>query len=364
MDGAEALDEATRARSTAAGEALFWRKHRALDEIARLLAEPSRREARLQQLIHYLTGNASLHDADKLAFLDLVSDLAEGSPGGPPSLRTLLDNLESIQLAYREEVTRIFSQFATRGGSGAREKWDAYVADLRKQMSREQILSEFGDLSIEAPTGGTRGGPSKEIWGTEFPAKSVALTFDDGPHPKYTEQVLAILRKYGLKGTFFEVGYVLGKTSASGEVTLYKRAEISRKVVEAGHTLANHSYSHPVLTKLAEAQRNTEIDQTNAILATISGRKTELFRAPYGARNKAILDRIGSEGMRSVMWNIDARDWADPIPESIAMRALHQIDEQHKGVLVLHDIHQQSVHGAVADYRRADPAEVHVSAIR
>jgi peptidoglycan/xylan/chitin deacetylase (PgdA/CDA1 family)/tetratricopeptide (TPR) repeat protein len=342
MDGAEALDDATRARATAAGEALFWRKRRAIDEIARLLAEPSRRAARLQQLVHYLTDTPSLHDADKLAFLDLVSDLAE-VPSAPTGVRALLDNLQSIQLAYREEVTRIFSQFATRGGSGAREKWDAYVADLRKRMSREQILGEFGDLSIEEPAGGVRGGPSKEIWGTEFPAKSVALTFDDGPHPKYTEQVLAILRKYGLKGTFFEVGYVLGKANDAGEVTLFKRADISRKVLEAGNTLANHSYSHPLLTKLPEAERNAEIDQTNAILETIAGRKTELFRAPYGARNKDILDRIATENMRSVMWNIDAQDWADPIPESIAMRALHQFNQQHKGILVLHDIHQQSV---------------------
>ena len=343
MDGAEALDDATRARSAAAGEALFWRNHRALDELARLLSEPARRTARVQQLIHYLSGNSSLHDADKLAFLDLVSDLSAGSPGGPPGLRALVDNLQSIQLAYREEVTRIFSQFATRGGSARREKWDAYVADLRKHLTREQILAEFGDLSIEPPGGEMRGGQSKEIWGNEFPAKSVALTFDDGPHPKYTEQVLAILQKYGLKGTFFEVGYVLGKTSDAGDVTLFKRAEISRKIVEAGHTLANHSYSHPVLTKLPEAQRNAEIDQTNAILETIAGRKTELFRAPYGARNAAIVDRVLTENMHSVMWNIDAQDWADPVPESIAMRALHQFNERHRGILVLHDIHQQSV---------------------
>ncbi len=342
MEGVDDLDDATRARCTAAGEALFWHKRRALEEISRLLAEPSHHAARVQQLVHYLSDNASLHDADKLAFLDLANDLAQ-APAAPKGLRALVDNLESIQLAYREEVTRIFSQFATRGGTGKREKWDSYVADLRKLFSRDRILSEFGDLSITPPPAGERGGPGKEIWGTEFPAKSVALTFDDGPHPKYTEQVLAVLEKYGLKGTFFEVGYVLGKTNDAGEVTLYKRAEISRKVSEAGHTLGNHSYSHANLTKLPEAQRNAEIDQTNAILETISGHKTELFRAPYGARNKEILDRIAAENMHSVMWNIDARDWADPIPESIAMRALHQINQQHKGILVLHDIHQQSV---------------------
>ncbi len=344
MDGADTLDAATHARCRMVGQALFWRKHRALDQIAAKLAEPSGRAARFQQLLRYLTDDRSLHDADKLALLDLVADLTDGPSTNSPHLRAVLDNLQSIQQAYREEVTRIFSQFATRGGSATREKWDAYVADLRKGMSREKILGEFGELMPEEPLSGMRGAKkSNEIWGTDFPDKSVALTFDDGPHLKYTEQVLAILRKYGLKGTFFEVGYVLGKVDSTGDVKLLKAADVSKKVVEAGHAIANHSYSHPILPKLSEADRNTEIDNTNTILEKISGHKTELFRAPYGSRNQAILDRITSEGMHSIMWNTNGEDWADPIPESIAMRILHQMNEQHKGIIVLHDIHQQSV---------------------
>ncbi len=343
MDGAESLDEATRARCEVVGHALFWRKHRALDDIGARFAEPAGRDGRIRQLVRFLDEDRSLHDADKLAFLDVVGEMAE-SPAASPALRAVRDNLQSIQLTYREEVNRIFSQFAMRGGSGVREKWDAYVADLRKGLSRASILGEFGDLTPEEPSGGMRGAnKGREVFGTEFPAKSVALTFDDGPHPKYTEQVLAILRKYGLKGCFFEVGYVLGKRDPNGELKLLRGADISKKVVEAGHIVANHSYSHPVLPKLPEAERNTEIDQTNAILEKISGHKTELFRAPYGARNDAIIDHITSEGMRSIMWNTDGRDWADPIPESIAMRILHQMNEQQRGVIVLHDIHQQSV---------------------
>ncbi len=151
------------------------------------------------------------------------------------------------------------------------------------------------------------------------------------------------MRKYGLKAAFFEVGYPLGTVDAGGGVKLYKGAELSRKVLEAGHLLANHSYSHPVLAKLPESERNSEIDRTNILLEKISGIKTQLFRAPYGARNAAIIDRVTSEGMRSIMWNINAEDWADPIPESIAMRVLHQMNQQHKGIIVLHDIHKQSV---------------------
>jgi len=341
MDGADDLDEATRTRCTEAGRVLFFQKQRGAQELTQKMLEPVGREARIGQLIRYLNEDRSLHDADKLALLDMVDELATAAPSD--SLRALLDNLQSIQLAYRQEVTRIFSQFGTRGGSAPREKWDTYVADLRKQFSRDQLLHEFGDAFPE-PAGGMRGsGNGKEFFGAEFPAKSVALTFDDGPHPRYTEQVLALLRKYGLKATFFEVGYMLGTVGDSGDVKLSKYAEISRKVLEAGHVIANHSYSHPVLPKLSEEKRNAEIDNTNLLLEKIAGHKPELFRAPYGARNNAVVDRITSEGLKSVMWNIDSRDWADPIPESVAMRVLHEINQQHRGIILMHDIHKQSV---------------------
>jgi hypothetical protein len=102
MDGADSLDEAAHARCNLAGQALFWRKQHALDQIAATFAEPSARTSHVRQLIRYLTEDRSLHDADKLAFLDLVSRLAEG---GTPDLRPLLDNLQSTQLAYRDRGT-------------------------------------------------------------------------------------------------------------------------------------------------------------------------------------------------------------------------------------------------------------------
>lgn len=351
VDGSETLDEAARTRAIAAGRLLFWRKHQALDDLtARLQQSPGG----IKQLIHYLTQDRTLHDADKLAFQDVVDDLDSSPPAAArgrrnalaASLRALHDNLESIQLTYREEVTRIFSQFATRGGSAKREKWDAYIADLRKHLSREQILRELGDaLPEELPeTVATRGlSGTNEIFGNKFAPKEVALTFDDGPHPRYTEQVLALLRKYGLKACFFELGSHLGTVDANGQVTLARTAALAQKVLDDGDVIADHSYSHPVLTKLSEQDRTGEIDRTALLLEKVAGRKPELFRAPYGARNKQILDQVTAEGMRSVMWTIDSLDWADPVPESIVMRVLHQLNEQHKGIILFHDIHKQSV---------------------
>lgn len=348
MEGAEDLDDALRARCLNAGRMLFWEKQRAVDEVgARLAADAGA----ARQFNAYVLTNAKLHDADKLAFLDLAEDVESKYPpkrfrpnGLANSLKALKANLASIQLAYREEVTRIFSQFATRGASGAREKWDAYVRYLRTLTSREKILAEFGDAAVPAePEEDTRGARSNEFFGTDFPAKTVALTFDDGPHPRYTEQVLALLRKYNLRACFFELGRNLGTVGTNKEIRLIPTAGIAKKVLDAGHIIANHSYSHPVLPRLAADVRTSEIDRTNLLLEKVAGHKPDLFRAPYGARNKQILEQIGSEGMRSVMWNIDSLDWADPIPESIAMRVLHELNKSHKGIILFHDIHKQSV---------------------
>src|SRR5438128_96869 len=202
MDGAESLDEAQRSRCIAAGRVLFWRKQQALEGLGRRLAGNGRG---IRQLVRYLSSEPGLHDGDRLAFLDLVDEL-DSAPIKVGALSALRDDLQSIHLAYREEVTRIFSQFAKRGATpGTREKWDLYVADLRKTLSREKLLEELGVEIPEEPAADMRGG-SNEVFGNDFAPKTVALTFDDGPHPKYTEQVLALLRKYGIKACFFELG--------------------------------------------------------------------------------------------------------------------------------------------------------------
>ena len=95
-------------------------------------------------------------------------------------------------------------------------KMGSYVGYLRTLTDRDKILQELGDMLTPEPAASSRGG-STEMFGTDFAAKTVALTFDDGPHPKYTEQVLALLRKYGIKACFFELGENLGTVDASGQ---------------------------------------------------------------------------------------------------------------------------------------------------
>ncbi len=127
-----------------------------------------------------------------------------------------------------------------------REVWEHYVAFVKTKYNREQILKES---DAQLPPAESRGGAAArsklEMFGTELPQKTIALTFDDGPHPRYTDQVLAILRKYGLHAVFFEVGKNLGTATDKDEVTLGPIAPASYRILESGSTLGNHSYSHP-----------------------------------------------------------------------------------------------------------------------
>ena len=341
MDGAESLDAATRARCRAAGRQLFWDKQLAIEQLQEsLAADPGI----VHRLIDYVTSR-SLRDADRLAFLDTFEELAS-VPKPLPAIQAELDDLHSIQNAYREEVTRIFSQFATRGAPAIREKWDTYVKWLRTHETREKILSQLGDLPTDEADSGMRGKAEDspgEISGVTFDPKTVALTFDDGPHPRYTEEIAALLRKYGIRAAFFEVGQNLGTVGADGKIALLKNATISKRLADAGHMVANHTYSHRVLAKLSEADRTREIESTSSLLEKALGQKPALFRPPYGARNRTVLAQITHEGLENIMWTIDSQDWADPIPESIAMRVIHQLDESHKGIILFHDIHKQSI---------------------
>src|SRR6185436_18853071 len=101
--------------------------------------------------------------------------------------------------------------------------------------------------------------------------------------------------------------------------------------------------SHPDLTKLPPAEREKEIGNTSLLLDKVTGTHNTLFRPPYGAKNAAILKEVEALGMKSILWTLDSMDWADPIAESVAQRVLAQVAAARKGVLLMHDIHKQSV---------------------
>jgi peptidoglycan/xylan/chitin deacetylase (PgdA/CDA1 family)/tetratricopeptide (TPR) repeat protein len=352
MDDSAALDEGNRERVATAGRLLFEQNRERLSSLEEQLTADlkGKNPADVTAFLDRIEKHPEYRDADKLVFRDVLDELAaqakETTASASLQKRIVEDvaALEKIQSRYQKEVSQMFHQLQTRGMEVHREAWQHYVADLKSKYRRENILTE---LEANLPAAETRGGAKKksrfEVFGTELPAKTLVLTFDDGPHPRYTDQVLAILKKYGIQAVFFQVGKNLGTVGEEKEVKLGAASPASYHILESGSAIGNHSYSHPVLPKLDQAAYTKEIESTNSLLAFILKGEPVLFRPPYGASNDGILAKIQSDKMKTIIWNVDSEDWADPVPNSIAQRVVTSVEKQGRGIILFHDIHKRTL---------------------
>jgi peptidoglycan/xylan/chitin deacetylase (PgdA/CDA1 family) len=162
------------------------------------------------------------------------------------------------------------------------------------------------------------------LYGGSTRLPEVALTFDDGPNPYYTPQILAILNHYNVKATFFDVGYL---------VKTYP--DIVRREFKAGHTVANHSWSHPLLTSLSARAVYNQLVQTSDVIQAVTGVRPSFFRPPYGSYNSLVTSVAKSLGLSTIIWNDEARDWSLPGVDTIISRILNLTGN---GVIILlHD---------------------------
>ena len=351
MDGAGALDPGVRDRASTAGKILFQENQDRLSALEQLLVAPlsGGDTAPVEEFLGRLENNPEYRDADKLAFKDILEDLRAAVSANHEQLVTRIREdqsaLAQIQVLYQREIGDILSNLQTRGMVIHREAWEHYVGLLKQKYTREQILKEIeGQLPpAENRSAGKKKPSNGEIFGNDLPPKTLVLTFDDGPHPRYTDQILDILKKYGLKAVFFEVGRNLGPETTDPSAKLAATAEVSQRILAQGSELGNHSYSHPVLSKMQEAGYTQEIETTNALLTSILKRPPVLFRPPYGATNDAIVAKIQTDKMQSILWNVDSEDWADPVPNSIAQRVVQEVEKQGRGIILFHDIHKVTI---------------------
>jgi peptidoglycan/xylan/chitin deacetylase (PgdA/CDA1 family) len=132
---------------------------------------------------------------------------------------------------------------------------------------------------------------------------NIALTIDDGPDPRWTPQILALLARYQIPATFCMIGR---------HATRYPK--LVAAVADAGHGIANHTFTHPIpFTRQTPAQVWTEIGRaTDAITKASGGHRPHLFRAPGGAWSPEILSACARAGMRPLDWSVDPRDWSRP----------------------------------------------------
>ena len=141
---------------------------------------------------------------------------------------------------------------------------------------------------------------SKFITSVNTTSKVVALTFDDGADGANTNKILDILAKNNVKATFFLTG--------SGA---NNHPQYIKNIAAKGHQLGNHSYTHPDFTKLTATQMKSELDRTEALIKSLTGKTTKpIFRAPFGAVNSTVLNGVGAAGYGyTIQWNIDTIDW-------------------------------------------------------
>ncbi|MEG3627960.1 polysaccharide deacetylase family protein [Streptomyces poriticola] len=130
---------------------------------------------------------------------------------------------------------------------------------------------------------------------------TMVLTFDDGPDPRYTPDILDILAEYEVRAMFF----------VCGEMAAQNRDLLAR-MADEGHIVGNHTWSHPLLTRLTRSRIRTEMERTCEIIDRSWGEPPRWFRAPYGAWNRAAF-QLGAElGMEALAWTVDTLDWTTP----------------------------------------------------
>ncbi|MER7773300.1 polysaccharide deacetylase family protein [Kitasatospora sp. NPDC096140] len=189
------------------------------------------------------------------------------------------------------------------------------------------IRTAVGALAVALAAGATvalPAAPAEAAGGGTGGGKVVYLTFDDGPSSAYTPKVLATLARYGVRATFFEIGQ---NVAAHPALT----AEVARQ----GHSVQNHSWSHPDLRRLSGSALDSQVSATDRAIRARTGRTPTCLRPPYGALNATVRSHAAALGKQVVLWSVDPADWSRPGAAAIRSRVLDSV--RPGSVILLHD---------------------------
>ncbi len=194
-----------------------------------------------------------------------------------------------------------------------------------KMTQENGVMSTDGQyLNGENKNGGYKQDAQEE-------EKKIALTFDDGPHPVYTERLLEGLKKRGVTATFFVTGE---------HAKLHP--ELIARMAEEGHVIGNHTYSHMQLKQDNREKFKQELVATNEIIRRITGESVCFVRPPYGIWDKKLESELS---MLPVLWTIDPLDWCSDNAECIAEQIIQKAKEND--IILLHDYYSSSVEAAL-----------------
>lgn len=189
---------------------------------------------------------------------------------------------------------------------------------------RQQVLGEISGKTVSTRVLEPAQPMVVRRWKPDPTTKVVALTFDDGPWPTQTEQVLDILAAHDVRASFFMVGYLAERYPA-----------IARRVVDEGHLVGNHTQNHTVLTRHGADVTRAQIEGGSRTLQRVTGVTPAWFRPPGGGMNTSVLNEARRMKMDLVMWDVDPQDWRRPGVEPMLSNMLSRI--RPGSVVLLHD---------------------------
>jgi peptidoglycan-N-acetylglucosamine deacetylase len=199
-------------------------------------------------------------------------------------------------------------------GRVGRRTWGKLLGRVGRRPATQSAARGRPAPARSAPAPAARAGATGVVY----------LTFDDGPSPDWTPQVLQLLARYRARATFF----VLGRSAAA-------YPELIRRAYAAGHGIGNHTWNHRRLTGLTGARLAAEVGATSAAIQRITGAPVRCLRPPYASVDAASARRIRALGLRLVLWDIDTNDWRRPGVGAIAGRVLRRVGSGD--VVLLHD---------------------------
>ncbi len=152
----------------------------------------------------------------------------------------------------------------------------------------------------------------------------IALSFDDGPHPIYTKDVLSVLRHHDIKATFFVIGE---------NANYYP--DVLCQITEEGHEIGNHTFTHSLKKNINQKVLTDELKKSHNTIKNICGYEVKLFRPPGGIINDKVKETVCELGYKIVLWNIDTKDWAHSSVESITKNVLS--NTKSGSIILFHD---------------------------
>ncbi|MFB7512053.1 polysaccharide deacetylase family protein [Streptomyces sp. NPDC056144] len=210
---------------------------------------------------------------------------------------------------------------APAGSAPAGGPQAARAARMRPSSYRLQPMTAYAPPAFRRAVPPVRQRPFLSMSGV---GRSMVLSFDDGPDPRYTPGILETLRRHDCRAMFF----------VCGEMAV-ENPDLLREMAEDGHVVGNHSWSHPLIPKLRPSRIRDELGSTSEVVEKTLGTAPLWYRAPYGAWNRHSFE-IGAElGMEPLAWTVDTLDWKEPGTGTIVRRVL---DGAAPGAVVLsHD---------------------------